>query len=215
MKKTLFVLVFALVFFAASIAMAKVNFGVKYFSLTNLTNTSFGEVFTQNNNQILGMNLGFDVTPQVVILAGLELNSLSWKEEITVGEESEEAKLNISSFTPNVGVKYYLKERTDNSVCPYLFGGFFKTFTSVDATNYMGFTKEEEDLIKGVNSPFGLVPAFGAEYFFSENFSFGGELGLRVSFAKGDYTVTEPSATYSQTYNTINQYVALTLNFRF
>lgn len=215
MKRTVFVLVFVFMFFVASTAMAQVNFGVKYLSLTNLYMPPAGYygIFHYSINQALGFNLGFDATPQVVILGGLDINQVSWTYENDASDTED--KFSASSFTPNAGIKFYFRERTENSVSPYIFGGFFKTFTSLDLGK--DADKDAEDYFKNLNSPFGFIPAFGAEYFFSENFSFGGETGLRFSFAKGEYKydVGDKDYTDEATYKTISHYIALTLNFRF
>jgi hypothetical protein len=218
MKKTLFILVFALVFFAASIAMAKINFGVKYLSLMyddykiSPTPGECWNHFYSTVNQRLGFNMGFDVTPQIIIFGSLDINLASWTYEND--ETDMESKFSTSSFTPNLGAKFYFRERQENSVCPYISAGLFKTFTSVDLGEGAA---DLEEYVKKVNSPFGLVPAFGAEYFFSENFGLGGEMGWIFSFAKGEFDYTNEAGTkYTDkaTYNTVFPYIALTLNFR-
>ncbi len=211
MKKTLFILAFALIFFVATTAMAKVNFGVKYLSLTHAYDIiEIEHVYTVAGNQTLNFYMGFDATPQVAIVSGLEVDRASY--EYKDDQTDVTTAFSATSFTPNVGVKFYFKERTDNSVCPYIYGGFFKTFTSVNIED----EEEEAKFLGKLHSPFGFIPAFGAEYCFTENFSLGGEMGFRFSFAKGEWEQgDDPKYKDEATFNTIFHYIALTLNFRF
>lgn len=99
-------------------------------------------------------------------------------------------------FVPNVGLKFYL---TQKSIKSYVNGGILMVIPSVSGkTSYEWksynsdgevisedsgsekLTDEEKDNIKDVLDMFGLKAGFGLEYAFSENFSIGGEYGLRV-----------------------------------
>ena len=214
MKKTLLVLGI-LVFFAAS-AQAGFNFGVKSLSLgyVDLTPENVDALVLLPTNQILGCYFGVDVGERVVILGGLDFTRTNLKYEATGAGVAYEEKFTVTQFIPNVGVKFYLQPRTSGDITPYLYGGFFKAFTSLDLDAVDEDDRAEEEIAKEVNSPFGFIPAFGVEYYASDNFSVGGEVGLRFSFAKGSFDWAS-GVKEELSYSTITKYIGFVLNYRF
>jgi len=221
-KKTLLVLGILIVFGAAT-AQAGFNFGVKSLSLSE---TQFTGYELARTSQMLGCYFGVDVSSQVVFLAGLDLSRARYKEQDTPGwvNPTDIYEFSYTSFTPHVGVKFYLKPRTSGDITPYLQAGFFKTFTSVNIGDPWDTPQEiafEEELYKEVLSPFGFYPAFGVEYYFSDNFSLGGEMGVRFSFGTGEAswldTDVDPPVTHTTKVNDdyFSHYVGFTLNYRF
>ena len=213
MKKTLLVLGL-IVFFAAS-AQAGFNFGVKSLSLkqAGMVPLEFTDYYVpfMPINQILGCYFGIDVGAKVVILGSLDFNRTHAKWEYTGATDVD---LTATQFTPQVGVKFYLQPRTSGDITPYFYGGFFKTFTSLDLDAQDEGDEFEEEFTKEVNSPFGFIPAFGVEYYFSDNFSVGGEVGLRFTFAKGSFDWASGSKT-ELSYSTITKYIGFLMNYRF
>ncbi len=153
-----------------------------------------------------GVNLG-----TLVPFVGIDFLSAS----VTV----EDTDLSASMYVPNFGVRFYLSSSlTGGSVVPYVQAAFLKSFASVD----VGDTDSEvTDAIADLLSFYGISVGFGAEYFFSDNFSVGGEYGLRYIKASAAMEVSldildEPIEIDSDldiVYNA--SYANVSLNFHF
>jgi hypothetical protein len=112
---------------------------------------------------------------------------------------TEDFEVSASYMLFNAGVKLYFKPRQQGKVCPYIFGGLEKTMTSLDAgglgdaaAGLLGYDVDEEDIIgpiEDVLSPFGFMAAFGSEYYFSDNFGIGGEVGVRILSSSGEISL--------------------------
>ncbi len=103
---------------------------------------------------------------------------------------SDDVKIKL--IIPNIGLKYYVKESgnlkafvTLNLSKPILTGKY-----EVDGIE----DEESKKYIEGI-SLFGGELSFGAEYFFDEQFSIGGEFGLRYLHAK--YTFSEDESIFN------------------
>jgi len=229
MKKV--VLILGILFlFAAANAQAGFNFGVKALSLSQTDPTRIISNAGENTTAVpiltshtLGAYFGFDVSPQVVIFGGLDFYRSQVKRETTPPSGTiTKYETSFTSFSPTVGVKFYFKPRTSGQITPYILGGIFKTFTSVtlDDPSYVITPQNksyDEELAKKINSPIGFYPAFGVEYYLSNNFSLGGEFGIRFSMASATSSVTVNSQTTSRklTDTFISHYFGITLNYRF
>lgn len=216
MRKTM-LLVLGILFIYAATAHAGLNYGVKMLSLSQL-NTNVSESYVPYPiNQTLGCYFGFDVTPKIVILGGIDFNRFQNKYSESAEGALYESELSVTQFIPNVGVKFYFKPRASGDFSPYIYGGLFKGFASSNY-DYTGadpeYLKFNEEVIKEINSPFGFIPAFGVEYYFSDSFGLGGEMGWRFSFAKADFDWASGEKDEYK-YNTINHYFGLTANFHF
>lgn len=214
-----------LVFLLASPVFSdtRINFGVRSLSLRYNESPQYywlymdaynaGYVTILPSNQILGCYFGFDVAEPLVIFAGIDYTHKNYKyewESKTSTYADEEA---FTQLTPNFGLKLYMKRRDSKAVCPYILLGFFKTFASVDKGAKSAWEKANEELTEELNSPWGFFPAFGAEYFFSSYFSFGGEAGLRFSFADAGAGWDETVVNIDDDY--FAHYIGFTVNFRF
>ena len=71
--------------------------------------------------------------------------------------------------------------------------------------------KPVEDAIKDLLSPFGIVAGFGSEYYFSDSFGIGGEMGIRAFFTSTEASVDEMKAKLSISQYSI--YGGFTFNF--
>jgi len=220
-----FILLLCLVFLCASPVFSdtRINFGIRSLSLRYDESPQYywlyldaynaGYVTILPSNQILGCYFGFDVAEPLVIFAGLDYTHKNYKyewESQTSTYTEEEA---FTQLTPNFGLKLYMKRRDSKAVCPYILLGFFKTFASVDKGAKSAWEKANEELTEELNSPWGFFPAFGAEYFFSSYFSFGGETGLRFSFADAGAGWDETVVNIDDDY--FAHYIGFTVNFRF
>ena len=117
-------------------------------------------------------SIGFNLTQ-----TGTEWNSgINGPEAFT-----EEMKVNGSLMIPTLGIKYFLKEK--NKMKAYLIASLAKPIVS-GKMEFDGEPEEEfSDQIKKA-SLWGGEAGFGMEYFFDENFSIGGEFGIRCLTGK-------------------------------
>jgi len=178
-------------------SQAKVAFGVRTLSFHNSIipmDQSFGSYF--------GLNAG----TSVVILAGVDYGRLGVTIESSGMGFSEKDEFSASYLMPHGGIKFYLKPKAKGDVVPYLLADVFKSFASVD----LGDEDELEDQAEDLLSPFGLNPAFGAEYCASDNFTVGGELGVRLSFTS---TESKNGTTTKLSLSRYFIYSGFTLNF--
>jgi hypothetical protein len=82
-----------------------------------------------------------------------------------------------SVFIPHVGVKYFLKpSEVKGHIAPYILGDLFFSLASVSMDGASG---AEEEAAQDILEFWGLGIAFGAEYYFTDAFSVGGEYGIR------------------------------------
>jgi hypothetical protein len=121
----------------------------------------------------------------------------------------ESTEIDASAFIliPHFGIKFLMGSR---DVKPFLFGNVFFSIPSVTAESK---TRDEEwtyvndqlvdheinrdtdelddetkDLVNDILGFWGITLGGGAEYFFSENFSIGGEFGVRLIFNTVEYS---------------------------
>jgi hypothetical protein len=145
----------------------------------------------------------------VAPLVGLDLLSVS------LGIEDFDASVRL--FIPHFGARIYLNpNRSSGNVVPYLEGTFLYAFPSVD----LGDESSLEEMVEDVLGFWGFTAVFGAEYFFSDRFSVGGEYGLRylrdsaeLEIEEGDIIEEEIDSEVTVSYNA--SYVAASLNFHF
>ena len=168
-----------LLLFANVESKAEINFGVK--SLT--THNSIIPL-----DHSMGSYFGADAGQNLVILAGLDYGRLGIKPEITIGQASVSQTMSVSYLQPHAGAKFYFKPRQQGMVSPYVLGEVFKSLASVDlgsldSASVLGIGgKDIKKAIKDLLSPFGIVGGFGSEYYFSDNFGIGGEVGIQLAF---------------------------------
>jgi outer membrane autotransporter protein len=110
----------------------------------------------------------------------------------TVTDESNEEKFTGKIIMPSFGIKYFAVEK--NKVKGYINATVAKPFLSAKLTI-------DGDDVKSVSDEVGKVSLFagslgvGAEYFFDDNFSVGGEFGLQ--FISGNYKDNRTSTNYN------------------
>jgi hypothetical protein len=214
MKKTLLIIVVSSLVLLGlnSPSQAGMNFGVKSSTLHNSLipmDHSMGSYFGTN----LGQNL--------VLLGGVDYGRLGVSLELSGGLLSYKEDISVSYLQPHAGVKLYLRPRGEGDVSPYLLGEVFKSFGSADLGNLgdiglldtLGVDLGNiEDRIKDLLSPYGIVGGFGSEYYFSDGFGIGGEVGLQLTF-----TSTEVTTEGMKTKLSLNRYfiyAAFTFNFK-
>lgn len=154
----------AVVFFAifASTGYGQFSFGVS--PGFNFNNANFGYKFGDNLVPFIGLqyyNANFTVT-----------------EKSTGSEDSysDETKLSAGILAPNIGLKYFIAQ--ENKVKLFLTLNLTKPFIS-GKLSYNGAEDPDFQEVIDNTSIFGAELSFGMEYFFDENFSIGGEFGVR------------------------------------
>jgi hypothetical protein len=131
----------------------------------------------------------------------------------------EDTDVSASMYIPHFGARVYLNSnRTAGSVVPFVQGTFMKSFASVDLGDG---DSDLTDAIGDLLSFYGIGLAFGAEYFFADRFSLGGEYGLRYMKTSAELNVDmdildEPITLDSNleiSYK--SSYAGVSLNFHF
>jgi len=167
-----------LMLFSTADANAQLKFGVRQHNFHN----SF-----LPSEQTLGAYFGFGVGRKADVIFGADYYSYKFSTQVDLsqfgGVGSEESSLTASSAWLHGGLKFYFAEQDKGSVCPYVIGEFFKAFGSISTEPDLGDNVDlspAEDLL----SPYGFIAGFGAEFFAAENFSVGGETGVRYVITK-------------------------------
>lgn len=142
----------------------------------------------------IGLNsayFGYKINNKIVPYIGFQYLNAKFKYEES-GERfdwdlyqevsyTEKTEFSGSLYIPNIGVKYFIKQQ--NKLQAFLSLNLSKPFVS-GKLQYDGDEDEDfNDAIKNV-SLWGGEFGFGVEYFFDENFSIGGEFGLRYLHLK-------------------------------
>jgi hypothetical protein len=131
----------------------------------------------------------------------------------------EDADISASMYIPHFGARIYMGGAgSTGAVVPYVQGTFMKSFASIDLG---GADAALEDAVADLLSFYGIGLAFGAEYFFADRFSLGGEYGLRYIKTSGELELEldildEPISMDSDlevSYRT--SYAGVSLNFHF
>lgn len=214
----------------------KTKFLLVLFAVMVLTNKSYGQ-FSFGVSPGIGLNsayFGYKINNKIVPFFGFQHFNAKFKYEVS-GQEydydlnrvvsfSEKNEFSGSLFIPNIGVKYFMKQQ--NKIQTYLSLSISKPLLS-GKLKYDGEEDEDfKEVIKNINMWGGEI-GFGMEYFFDENFSIGGEFGLRYFNLKykdtyesdfynpdtGDYQDTEIKNDYR--INTSPTFSKISLNFYF
>lgn len=133
------------------------------------------------------------------------------------------SKVDVSVFLPQLAFRYFFSPTAAGEVRPYAAASVFYSLSSVriqttDGETTVRDTSAERTLGDVLNGNVGGTLGFGGEYFFSENFSLGGEFGCRALFGGvSDESSGYYSGTYKYDYNLGLGvvYTALGLNFYF
>ncbi|MDX9720665.1 MAG: hypothetical protein RBU37_07950 [Myxococcota bacterium] len=158
--------------------------------------------------------LGFFVHPKVLIDFGIDFAHIGASSESEYespfGSEKEESSDGTSLLTFHLGGKIFFGKIKRSDVV-------FYDQTSLIVTIPLSHGDDDEGLIDETSDSFGIgfLQGLGAEYFFAESFSVGGELGLNGAFwltskseDDGEYKSSSDSVL-----KLIDVYTAFTLNF--
>ena len=207
-----------------------------FIALVVLTTNSKGQ-FTFSISpgiDINGTNLGYKIKSKIVPWIGFQY----MKAKLLYGESgerydwefskvvsySEENEFSGSLFISTLGLKYFIRE--EEKLKAYISTSFSKPFIGGKVINDGEKNEDVMEFIRKVGI-FGGTIGFGAEYFIDENFSLGGEFGLRyLHFRYEDSYSTEfynPAQGYYQETEIMNDlkfnisptYSKISLNFYF
>ena len=103
-------------------------------------------------------------------------------------------------YNLSIGVKYFFMKV--QSLKPYFTGSFYKPFISAEGKDDGETIEEIDDVVDRLNL-WGMSLGFGTEYYFSENFSVGGEFGMRLFF--GSYEQTEKVDVFDPNTGTVRE----------
>ncbi len=201
-----------------------------FLALSNLSYSQF--TFSASPGFVFnGANFGFEIGDLVPYI-GIQYANLSstressyqtWDYEtntlITVKNSYEDA---LDVFMPYVGAKYFVYKKS--TLRAYFNGAFFLPIISgTDKRN----TEDNEDFKSMMDemSSWGIEFGFGTEFFLDENFSLGGEFGLRLGNVGSEYSysdiVSTPDGTVpgkrseNDSYNLTSTYTKIYLNYYF
>lgn len=212
----------------------KLLFG--FLILVVTTFKSYGQ-FTFGVSPGIGLNstyFGYKVNNRLVPYIGFQYLNAKFNYEQS-GEEydydvnqvvsySDKEEISGSVFIPTLGVKYFIKGQ--NKLRAYLNLNIAKPIISGKMKTNGEEDEDFRDQIKNVNL-WGGEFGFGMEYFFDDNFSLGGEFGLRYIHVKykdsydsdfynpdlGDYQATTIDTDLNLSSNPT--YSKISLNFYF
>lgn len=163
------------------------------FAVLFLANNSYCQ-FSFGVSPGIGLNsayFGYKINSKIVPYIGFQYINAKFKYEES-GEKydwetnqvvsySIEDRFSGSLYIPNIGVKYFLKQQ--NKIKAYLSLNISKPLLSGNIKCDGEEDKEFNENIKKVRM-WGCELGFGIEYFFDDNFSVGGEFGLRYLHLK-------------------------------
>ncbi|MCC7430689.1 hypothetical protein IT568_07595 [bacterium] len=202
-----------------------------------LINNSFGQLNfafgvapgSKINSAYLGLKMN-----NVIPFCGVEMLGISVSgsgEYLNYDYYSEKDKAEFSGnaflIIPHFGAKLFMGTQ---NVKPYFVGNAFFSIPSASAkvewweyeNNNLydyGSEKLDPDALEDILSFWGITLGGGAEYFFSKNFSIGGEYGIRLLFNKIEYSKESEGYNYQEKWksevsaNFQISYAVFTLNY--
>ena len=181
--------------------------------------SSTGQFMFAVKPQLFGMSggsFGYKLPGDLVLFGGIDYLHLGVSTEISstylnvVGQyvpSSSSSKTEASFSVYNIygAAKYFIVRKS--SIRGYVLAEISKPIITVSVEEN---GKEDEDVKTLFDnlSIWGLKAAFGTEYFFSPNFSLGGEFGFRALLFGDEYTHDSPYYSYYYDPNT-HQYTSV------
>jgi hypothetical protein len=200
------------------------------FAVKGYSQFSFGVApGLSTNSAYFGFKAG-KVVPYIGFqFANLKINTEETGEDWDAGAGdivpySTEMKISGNLYVPNLGVKFFAVEK--NNLKAYFNLSLAKPMLRAKVEDDGVEIEEVGDMLKEVKL-FGGEFGFGVEYFFDDNFSVGGEFGLR--YMHGKYTNSHEEDVYNydtSSYETVTientlkasimpTYTKISLNFYF
>tara|TARA_R110002050_G_scaffold76485_2_gene163284 strand:+ start:4612 stop:5256 length:645 start_codon:yes stop_codon:yes gene_type:complete len=189
MKKKFFSIA-ALVLISSTLSFGQFTFGISPGIGLNSSYVGYkmGKFVPYFGFQYLNVNLSYEYSGQEYDFGSGQIIPFS-----------ETSEFSGSLFIPNLGLKYFLKEH--NQIKSFLSLNFSKPFVSGKLEFDGAEDPEIQETIDNI-SLWGGELSFGVEYFFDENFSLGGEFGLRLIHVNyeetGNRQIFDPNTGASQ-----------------
>jgi len=149
----------------------------------------------------INTRLGLFATPKIVIDFGLDFT----RAHLSLEDKEDEHKFfdeAVNIFTLHLGSKFYFLEPNRAGKITFYDQASFFLLIPFAASDSEGF----EDAVSD-SFTFGFLEGIGAEYFFADNFSVGGEFGLNL------YILTHDGTDVKGAGDVIDLYTGFTLNF--
>ena len=152
--------------------------------------------------QLLGLNgaaFGFKPSNNLAVFGGMDYLhagatiDASTTYSYPAPTSSRESEASLSLYNIFVGAKYFLIK--SGSAQGYILGEVSKPFFSLSSEVNGTADPTIEELSDNL-SIWGIKAGFGGEYFFADDFSLGGEFGLRYFFVSTNMDQTSPSYYY-------------------
>jgi hypothetical protein len=121
----------------------------------------------------------------------LEQTGMEW-DGLDVVSFSDETKVSANIYIPNIGVKFFAVEK--NKLKAYFNLSIAKPIIRAKVEENGTEVEELNDVLKDIKL-WGGEFGFGVEYFFDDNFSLGGEFGIR--YLGGKYTNSYQQDVYN------------------
>ncbi len=137
------------------------------------------------NSAYLGYKIDNTIVPYFgfqYLSAGFEISEIGKKYDYDLKKlvsYMDKAEANASLFIPNIGIKYFVAKQ--NKIQAYVNLNLSKPILSAELKDNTTDSPDLRDFNEGIDnlSIFGGELGFGVEYFFDDNFSVGGEFGIR------------------------------------
>lgn len=208
---------FCMTLFAAP-ASAELKFGVRQYLFQNMPLPT---------EQTMGAYFGVPASPQFDVIFGLDYWHYKLSTDVWVDRAagvSANAEVGGGTLLLHGGARFYLQPQVTGTVSPYVQGEVFYGFGS--ASTQPNLPDSLLDPVKDLLSPYGFTAAFGAEYFASDNFGIGGEVGIRYAVTKassndpvvdvsGFLPKTASSGPLDTKFTSMTIYSGLSINFKF
>lgn len=170
------------------------------------------------NSAYVGYKIDNSIVPYFgfqYLSAGIEISEFGQEYDYDLDKMVSylnKAEVNASIFMPNIGIKYFVAKQ--NKINAFLNLNLSKPILSAEIKDNGTDDSDLKDINEGIDnlSIFGGELGFGVEYFFDENFSIGGEFGIRYFHLEYDDVRTRE--VYNPA-NGQNQLVDFKDNFQF
>lgn len=183
---------------------------------TGTTALPSGNSVNAFQRQDLGWTLGLGFTDKFTMTLGLDIGWASLG--VTNGDTTQSQ--GFTTFGLTVGARWNFVVPAKEKLSPYVAVDFFKYFAALNDTRPAGVAVEQGQVeyAAGLISPWGIRGALGLQYFFSDSFAVGAELGLIGSSSSGSVALADAGGNrlqHTQSLSTLSVFTALTLTFRF
>lgn len=159
--------------------------------------------------------IGFGKGDQIVPFLGLGLQRRGYNWDYDGDNAPDDQFGSAMQFGLEFGGKFFFIERSKGKAPPFLMVSFYKYFGALDED---GDIYGDGNISHGaaMNGPLGFKLAFGAEYYFNDNFALGADFfGLNFSMSRSVHPDGDDVGDLIENRNQFSLYTGLTLTYRF